>query len=176
MSSAHRWQERRELRRNERRRRRGGDGRPPVFVQRTTAAIGDGWRSTRHRVTRAVRGDRPLIIAVVAVLIVGAVVLAGPAQSYLDGRARVDNLATTAAALDEANAGLEQRVDDLNDPENIELIAREQQSFIRPGEVPYAVVPPEVDRPRITAPRDGETVEADRWYERAWSSVTSWFR
>jgi cell division protein FtsB len=174
VSSAHRWHERREMRRVERRRRRDGEGRPPVWVQRSTAAVGDGWREVRYRVARATRGDRPLILALLGVLGVGVVVLSAPAQSYLDGSSRVQSLETTAAALDDANAELEQRVEDLNDPLNVELLAREQQGFARPGEVPYALVPPEVDRPRITAPRDEAADDPEIWYERAWDTLTGW--
>jgi len=42
-------------------------------------------------------------------------------------------------------ARLEQRVDDLHDPEHLELVAREQQGFARPGEVVYRIIPPETD-------------------------------
>lgn len=175
MSSAYRWQERRELRRIERRRRRGGDGRPPVVLQRLGTSIGDGRREVSYRVGRAVRGDRPLIIALLAVLVVGVLAISGPAQNYLDGRSRVESLTTTADALDEANAGLQQRAEDLQDPLNVELLAREQQGFVRPGEVPYALVPPEVERPLITAPRDEADTSPQAWYERVWSTVTGWF-
>lgn len=175
MSSAHRWQERRELRRVARRRRRGGDGMPPLVVQRTSSAIGRAFGGLKHRVGRATRGDRPLLVALVGILVVGVVVLSAPTQSYLDGRSRVESLAAKADALDDANATLHQRVEDLEDPTNVELLAREQQGFVRPGEVPYALVPPEVDRPRITAPRDGAEADPSAWYERAWGTVTGWF-
>jgi len=129
----------------------------------------------RLKIGRAVRGDRPLLVALVGLVAVSGLVLSGPAQSYLDGRARVDTLAVKADALDKANADLERRAADLQDPLNIELMARETQGFIAPGEVPYSLVPPEVDRPRITQPRDTAAIEADLWYERAWDTVRGWF-
>ena len=134
-----------------------------------------GVDEARVRATRAVRGDRPFLVALVGLLAVSALVLAGPTQSYLDGRARVDALTVKAEALDGANAELEQRAADLQDPANIELLARETQGFIAPGEVPYSLVPPEVDRPRITAPKDAPAVDAEVWYERAWGTVRGWF-
>jgi cell division protein FtsB len=175
VTAAHRMEERRELRRLERRRRRGGEGRAPVVLQRLASSIVAGIDETRIRVARVVRGDRPLLVALLGLLVVAGLVLSGPAQSYLDGRARVDTLTAKADALDAANADLEQRAADLQDPLNIELLARETQGFIAPGEVPYSLVPPEVDRPRITAPRDTAAVAADVWYERAWATVTGWF-
>lgn len=175
MTAAHRMEERRELRRLERRRRRGGERRGPVLLQRIASAVVGAVDELRVRVGRAVRGDRPLLVALVGVVAISGLVLSGPAQSYLDGRDRVGTLEAKAEALDEANADLERQARDLQDPLNIELMARETQGFIAPGEVPYSLVPPEVDRPQITQPRDGGPVEADVWYARVWSSVRSWF-
>lgn len=175
MTAAHRMEERRQLRRLERRRRRGGERRGPVAVQRLASGVVTASDEVRYRTLRAVRGDRPFLVALLGLLVLGGVVLAGPAQSYLDGRARVDTLAVKADALDEANARLTQRGEDLEDPQNVELLARETQGFIAPGEVAYALVPPEVDRPRITSPRDTPAIEADAWHERAWATVRGWF-
>ncbi len=107
--------------------------------------------------------------------VLGGLVLAGPAQSYLDARDRVDQLQATVDALDAANAELRGRVEDLNDPVRIELIAREQQGYARPGEVAYALTPPEVERPRITAPPGASRPDQDpAWFERARDVVTGW--
>jgi cell division protein FtsB len=175
VSLAHRTEQRRELRRLERRRRRGGEGRGPVALQRLVIAVGDGLAMARAAVVRAVRGDRPLLVALAGVLVIAMLVLSQPAQSYLDGRARVDTLAVKAEALDGENERLERRAADLRDPATVELLARETQGFTRPGEVPYALIPPEVDRPVITAPRDQAGVEPDAWYERLWSLTTGRF-
>ncbi len=123
------------------------------------------------RCRRAVGGDRPFAAAIAGLLVLGVVVLSGPAQSYLDGRERVEALERKATALDAENGRLAQRVEDLHDPLNIELTARETQGFIRPGEVPYALVPPEVDRPQITAPRTAETPDERPWHRRAWERI-----
>jgi cell division protein FtsB len=100
-------------------------------------------------------------------LLVGATVLAvwvaaAPFETYVSSRERVAVLEQQAAALEAENARLEQRLDDLDDPLNIELLAREQQGLVRPGEVPYVLAPPEPDRPRIVeaAPAPAE-VEQD---------------
>lgn len=172
MSSAHRWHERRQLRRLERRRRRSWRRRGPTGSR--PAAYGP-LGAARQRIVTATRGDRPLVVVLAGALVLAVVVLSGPAQSYLDGRGRVEALEAKAAALDEENEQLEQRAADLSDPLNIELLAREQQGFIRPGEVPYTLVPPEVDRPVITTPRDEAATASAAWYERAWDTVRDWF-
>lgn len=130
----------------------------------------------RYRAGRVVRGDRPFVLVLVGALVLAAVILTGPAQSFVDGRSRVDALQLKADALHEANDGLQRQVEDLNDPLRIELIAREQQGFVRPGEVAYSLTPPEVDRPRITAPRDSVRATGDgSWFERARRIVGEWF-
>jgi cell division protein FtsB len=164
--------ERRELRRLERRRRRGGHGRGPVALQRAArGGIGAG----RRAVTSVTSGDRPFVAVLAGVLVLSVLMLSGPAQRLLDTRERVETLAAKADALERENAMLERRMMDLEDPLNVELLAREQQGFIRPGEVPYTLVPPAVDRPRITAPRDA-AAEAPpaAWYTRAWQTIRGW--
>jgi cell division protein FtsB len=126
------------------------------------------------RVRLVTQGDRPLILALVGAVALAVVLLSGPAQSYLDGRERVEKLTVKAAALEVENAALEQRVADLQDPETIELLAREQQGYIRPGEVPYVLVPPEVERPTITDPRAAPEPATGPWYQRLWQELRDW--
>ncbi|MFA9432103.1 septum formation initiator family protein [Egicoccus sp. AB-alg2] len=167
--------ERRELRRRQRRRRRGGDRRGPLPVQLAAHRVTEAVGAARRGVKRAVRGDRPLILVLVGAVVLSVLMLSGPAQRYLDTRERVDGLAGKAEALEQANAQLERRQRDLQDPTNIELLAREQQGFIRPGEVPYTLIPPEVERPRITAPREQAPPPSDEaWYARLWEAVHGW--
>ncbi|MEX2328488.1 MAG: septum formation initiator family protein [Nitriliruptoraceae bacterium] len=96
-------------------------------------------------VTAPFRGDRPLILAVVVSLAVAGMLLMSPAQRYLDAQARVEVLEVKDQVLADEVARLEQRVDDLHDPEHLELLAREQQGFARPGEVVYRIIPPDTD-------------------------------
>jgi cell division protein FtsB len=166
--------QRRHLRRSTRRRRRGGHGRGPVVLQRTARRVSDLHSTVRQGIARATRGDRPLIVAWLVALGLGVVLVSGPAQSYLDGRERVAALDAKATALDAENDRLSARAAALDDPETIELLAREHQGFIRPGEVPYTLAPPEVDRPQITAPRTQAPAETSPWFQRAWESVRGW--
>ena len=112
-----------------------------------------------------------MALALVGVIALSVVMVSGPAQRYLDSSARVDALEAKADALEEENERLVQRRDDLNDEEYVELLAREQQGFIRPGEVPYTLVPPDVERPQISPPRDVGEPEPGPWYRRAWDNV-----
>lgn len=171
MTASHRWDERRRLRRLERRRRRGGHQRGPVVVQRTARGV-RGWAARNdQRLRRSIQGDRPLIIATIVVAALAVVILSSPMQSYLDGRDRVDHLAAQAAALDEANAQLEQRAADLVEDDTIELLAREQLGLVRPGEVAYTLIPPQEGRPLIAPPRGPDATDAEPWYRRLWHQL-----
>jgi cell division protein FtsB len=145
-----------------------------VAIQRAARAVhatGDG---TRRAWGAARSGDRPMVVALLVVIALGATMLAGPTQRYLDSSARVDDLQAKATALEAENEQLRQRKQDLTDDEYVELLAREQQGLVRPGEVPYTLVPPEVERPRISSPRDVTEVADPAWYERAWTTVLGW--
>jgi cell division protein FtsB len=153
-----------------------GRGRRPPRFARARATIAH-WFAPFNRLGRAaLSGNKPYVVVLLGVLTLGVVLLSGPAQSYLDHRARVEVLELKAEVLEAENERLASRAEALQDDETIELLAREQQGFIRPGEVPYALVPPEVDRPRITEPRDGPAPEPAAWYERMWGSLQSLFR
>lgn len=97
-------------------------------------------------------GDVVLGLAVVAALAFGAGTLAEPLANRREAQARVELLEEQRAALAAENGRLGQRVEDLEDPLTIELLAREQQGLVRPGEVPYVLLPPESDRPLIAEP------------------------
>lgn len=130
--------------------------------------------ATPFRVIRGlIRGDRPLIIGVLAALVGAGLLLIGPVERYLDSQQRVERLAVTADILDREVAGLEQRIDDLHDPRHIELLAREQQGFIRPGEIPFRIVPPPVDQPNTFAPVRAPASEPS-WYQQWWDTIQRW--
>jgi cell division protein FtsB len=100
-------------------------------------------------VRRLLGGDLPLVGLLIGAIVAGGMLLIPAFESYVVARGRVTLLEQQAALLSAGNQELEGRLADLDDPLNIELIAREQQGFIRPGEVPYVLVPPATERPRI---------------------------
>lgn len=130
--------------------------------------VRNGWRRARS-------GQRPLAGVLAVALVASVVMLSGPTERYLDGRARVDGMRTSADALETEIAVLEARAEALDDPRRVEALAREQQGMIRPGEVPYTLVPPESDRPQIASPRDRGAEPELPWYARTWDRVRGWF-
>lgn len=152
-----------------------GGRRAPAAVQRLARRVGDGAGAAREVGARVVEGDRPLVAGLLGLVALSVVMVSGPLQSFFDGRERVELLERKEDALQTEIDRLEQRREDLNDPEKLELLAREEQGFVRPGEVPYAVVPPEADEPRIEGPQD--VAEPDEpWYRRLWDTVADVFR
>ncbi len=167
--------QRRQVRTAGKRRRRGGAGRGPVVLQRAAAMVRSGVLAVRRGVTAAISGDKPLVVLLLITIGLAIVLVSGPTQNYLDARGRVEVLQMKADILEEENTRMQQRVGDLQDEETIELLAREQQGFIRPGEVPYALVPPEIERPRMTASRTDPEPAPPAWYERAWIRIQAIF-
>ena len=172
---ASRRDRRRAMRAATRRRVRGGENRAPVPVQRIARQVDDAAYVATHSVRRAMAGDRPFVLGLLALLVLGVMVVSGPLRSYLDQRDRVDLLERQLTVLDDANGDLSQRAEDLRDPTYQELLARERYGYVRPGEVPYVVVPPERDTSEI-----GETLTVDApaarpWYRAAWDGLTGLF-
>lgn len=168
----------RSRRRESRRAARGGrprGGRIGRLLAPVTGALARMFAPVGRAARSAVSGDRPLVVALLGVLGLAVILLSGPTQSYLDHRARVEVLELQAEVLEAENARLSSRAEALQDDGTIERLAREQQGFIRPGEVPYALVPPEVERPRITVTWDDPEPAPAPWYERAWGTVQALF-
>lgn len=147
----------------------------PRPVRHAAAAVAHAVTAARRTGVAAASGDRPYLAALLVLLVTSTIMLSGPLQNHLDARERVEHLEEKLAVLEAENERLGARRDDLHDPETIELMAREELGLIRPGEVAYAVVPPELDRPRIAPPRDPEPDDAP-WYRRAWQAVSALFR
>jgi cell division protein FtsB len=105
--------------------------------------------------------DVLLGLLLVGAVVLGAVLLAPPFENYVVARQRVALLEQQALALEAENLRLERRIEDLDDPVTIELLARAQQGLVRPGEVPYVLIAPEVDAPRILDRPDEIVTEED---------------
>ena len=124
-----------------------------------------GTRERARRRTHGPRRTRPvdvlLGVLLLAVMALGAMLLVDPLEGYLVQRQRVAVLEQQALALENENLRLERRIEDLDDPVTIELLAREQQGLVREGEIPYVLTPPEVDAPRILDAPEQPRIEED---------------
>jgi cell division protein FtsB len=78
------------------------------------------------------------LLAVVLVLAMGLVV---PLREYAEQRAQVVALAARVDALNRANARLERRVIQLQDPVYLEQLARKCLGMVKPGEIAFVTVP-----------------------------------
>jgi cell division protein FtsB len=125
----------------------------------------------RGRVRRVLGGDLLLGVLLLGALGLGAVLLAPPFEDYVNARQRVALLEQQALALEAENLRLERRIADLDDPVTIELLARSQQGLVRPGEVPYVLIAPEVDAPRIL-----DVAEQDAPEEDVLDRILAWIR
>ncbi len=147
--------------------------------ERGTATSAAGPPTPRELLRRArlrvLHGDRPYVVAVLVATGLSLVIVSGPVQTWLAQRDLVDQREGVLEVLEEENAELAARVRDLHDPDTIEAEAREQQGMVRPGQVPYVIVPPAADSERI-AP-DLTDVETDErgWFARVWEAVTGLF-
>lgn len=130
------------------------------------------------RLRRLAGGDRPfLVLLIVLVALLGAMAM-GPVQRYTAAADRVEALEGTRAQLAAQVDRLEDRRATLEDPEELELIARTELGLVKPGEIPYVVVPPadegavEQVRPEPPPPAPAE---GGPWYRRLGRAVTELF-
>lgn len=93
---------------------------------------------------------------------VGSVALAGllvyavfPVRTYLNQRSETNRAREQLEVVSEENDRLEQRADELRDPETIEEIARRDHNLVMPGEESYAILPPPEQAPEDTSDSGG---------------------
>jgi cell division protein FtsB len=88
----------------------------------------------RPRLTRraAVLGAIILILAATAIV---------PLRQYLSQRSQIGGLERRIEALTQERTRLERRVEQLQDPEELERIARECLGMVKPGEIAFVAVP-----------------------------------
>ncbi|MEX0754616.1 MAG: septum formation initiator family protein [Actinomycetota bacterium] len=83
------------------------------------------------------------------VLLVGVLSIV-PLRQFLAQRGEVAQLQRDTRILREANAALEDKIARLNDPKELERLARECLGMVRPGETAF-----------VTVPKHGEPVPTD---------------
>ena len=75
-----------------------------------------------------------------------------PVQQYLGRGVEVDTARTRLAELEAENERLSAEAEALLTETEIERIAREEYGYVRPGEVGYTVVGPDLDEPVVKGP------------------------
>ena len=88
-------------------------------------------------------GRAAALLVTVALLVMLALV---PARAYLDQRAHIADLERRTAELQQQNADLRGRIDRLNDPAELERIARECLGMVAPGETALVIPGAQPDR------------------------------
>jgi cell division protein FtsB len=85
---------------------------------------------------------------------VGTVALTGllvyavfPVRTYLSQRSDTNRAREQLEVLSEENERLEQRADELRDPDTVEEIARRDHNLVKPGEESYGIMPPPEQAP-----------------------------
>jgi cell division protein FtsB len=97
------------------------------------------------------RKPRVRVTARAAVLLVIVLVLLAlgmaPLRAYMDERAKIAELERQTEVLQRATSHLDQRVAELNDPAELERIARECLVMVKPGETAFVLVPEHEGQP-----------------------------
>lgn len=152
--------------RSEGRRRRSGTARVPAgrpggqTSARLRAGTGGAFKLSSTR--RA---------AVLALLVCAmALSVSVPLRTYLSQREELAMRQQQQAELSRQVQALAQRKEQLSDPARIEAEARRRLGYVRPGETPYVVHPPENREPASPAPAPKS--EEKPWYQELWSSLT----
>lgn len=134
------------------------------------ASRGGRERTTGGRLWRALTvGDRPYVLILGLLIGLAAFMALGPLQVFTAAADRVDELRDERDTLDQDVEELEERRDRLDDPEEIERLARSELGLVRPGEIPFVVVPPESEGAEADGQANGEAEPDDDdqpWYRR----------
>lgn len=118
--------------------------------------------------------DRPYVLILLALLVVIGAMALGPVRSLGEANDRVDQLTEQRDVLAADVERLEGERDDLNDPAEQEVYAREQLGLVRPGEQPYIVLPGDPAVPGGADAAAGEAATAGD--DDAQEPRRSWFR
>ncbi|MEZ5176460.1 MAG: septum formation initiator family protein [Acidimicrobiia bacterium] len=122
---------------------------------------------------RRKRSRWPTVLFIALVVSLGLVASGVlPLQQYLNRENEVNGARDELRVIEDENARLSADVDALLTDQEIERVAREQYGFVRPGEIGYAVITPDIDD---TAPSPAATdtpVDEPGFFERIWRFLT----
>lgn len=79
---------------------------------------------------------------VMAAVAAAVVIVGAPARQWWNQRGEIDRADEELRLLAEDNAALETRLDRMQDPREVERVARAELGMVREGEESYSVLPP----------------------------------
>jgi cell division protein FtsL len=82
----------------------------------------------------------PRASIVALVVFIAAIFAVAPARAYLQQRSEQQRLTEQVGQLQQQNAALAQRLADLNDPAELERLARECLGMVEPGEIAFVPI------------------------------------
>jgi cell division protein FtsB len=98
--------------------------------------------TVRHASARRSASRTTARTAILAVVVTALIVAAlFPLRSLLAQHSQLKDLNHQVSVLETENRQLERRIHQWHDPEYIEKVARECLGMVKPGEVPFVVVP-----------------------------------
>ena len=112
-------------------------------------------------------------ILVAGVVIAGFVVFL-PTKQLVSQHMRIGRLEDRSAALQAENDRLEREVEQLEDPNQLELEARERLGLVRPGERMWVLVPP--PPPSVQPDAEAADEPGRPWWSRWWDSLVGLVR
>ena len=89
-----------------------------------------------------IRRSRVVKILIALVGITVYLLAVFPARSYLIQRGQVKNTISQVRAVEKSNQVLQEKINSMNSPSEIETIARSQYGLVKPGEKAFVVLPP----------------------------------
>ncbi len=123
-----------------------------------------------RRLAATVRASRRFVAGLVALLALLAFMASAPIRSLDAANQRVEYLRATKGQLTASITDLEHRRARLQDPRQVELLARTKFGLVRPGETAYVVVTPEDELRTDGEPPSGTSHRA--WYRWLFDAVT----
>ena len=156
--------------------RRPTSVRPAVdeAADRVDDAVGDDPDEPGRPARRSARFAAAL--TALAVLVVGAVLVGVyPTRTWLRQERSVHGTQRDLDVLREQNQRLQEEAARLQDPAEIERLARAEYNLVRPGEEAYAILPSRQARPSTAAQPKPMAKDNAGWLSRTWHSITSIF-
>ena len=98
--------------------------------------------AARSRVRMPKLGLGPQIVVFLLILgLLGAMAIE-PTRKLMDQRNRIEQATAELSQVNRSNDRLQARIERLKDPDYVDQLARSQAGLVKPGEIPFVVMPP----------------------------------